>query len=116
MRLIDADALMADYKMHRGDCSDCPEDSRSCGYDYTWTKQDVCGVLDNGYEVDAIPVKPLAQWLAGYAAPPAYALEAVTEGIDYASIAYTTNDLTGAWEYHLHTLMDNGLMEEDKGE
>ena len=60
-------------------------------------------------EVDAIPVKPLAEWLAGYAAPPAYALEETRLEKDFL----TPDHMTRAWEHHLHTLMENGLMEEE---
>lgn len=61
--------------------------------------------------VDAVPIKALSAWLAGYAAPPNYALDAITEDIDPASIVYTVNDRAKAWEYHLKQLMECGLME-----
>lgn len=62
--------------------------------------------------VDAVPIKSISSWLAGYAAPPNYALDAITEDIDPASIVYTVNDRARAWEYHLNQLIECGLMEE----
>jgi len=63
--------------------------------------------------IEAVPIKPLCAWLAAYAAPPNYALEAICNDIDPASIAYTANDRARAWEYHLKQLMECGLMEVD---
>lgn len=55
MRLIDADALMREYNMRRGDCSECPFSARECHL-YNWTKMDVCGLLDDAPTIDAVEV------------------------------------------------------------
>ena len=56
MRLIDADALKADYGMAE-DCKDCKTGYRSCQYDNTYTKMDFCGWIDDAPTVDAVPVR-----------------------------------------------------------
>lgn len=64
--------------------------------------------------VPAVPIEPLCVWLAGYAAPPQYALEAVTEDpIDPQGVVYTANRLARAWEYHFRELLKSGLMDMD---
>ena len=55
MRLIDVDALRADYGMAE-DCKDCKTGYRSCQYDNTYTKMNFCGWLDDAQTVDAIPI------------------------------------------------------------
>lgn len=55
MRLIDADALKADYGMAE-DCKDCKTGYRSCEYDRIYSKMDFCGWLDDAPTVDAIEV------------------------------------------------------------
>lgn len=55
MRLIDVDALKADYGM-ADDCKDCKTGWRSCQGDNTYTKMDFCGWLDDAPTVDAAPV------------------------------------------------------------
>lgn len=63
--------------------------------------------------VDAVPLEPLCQWLAGYAAPPNYALEEVRDdSIDPESLVYTANDRAKAWEFHFRELLKSGLMDE----
>ena len=91
MKLIDKDAVLAFMRGWKGETID---------------------FVRNLPAVDAIPVKPLAQWLAGYAVPPAYALEETWLEKDFL----TPDHMTRAWEHHLHTLMESGLMEEEKSE
>lgn len=52
MRLIDVDALKADYRM-ADECKDCKTPVRACEYDRVYTKMDFCSWLD-----DAPTVKP----------------------------------------------------------
>lgn len=58
-RLIDADALKADYGM-KDDCADCDKElrgkSKACEFDRVYTKMDFCGWLDDAPTVDAVPV------------------------------------------------------------
>lgn len=56
MRLIDVDALKADYGMAE-DCKDCKTGYRSCEYDRIYSKMDFCGWLDDAPTVDAVPVR-----------------------------------------------------------
>ena len=56
MRLIDVDALRADYGMAE-DCKDCKTGYRSCEYDRIYSKMDFCGWLDDAPPVDAVPVR-----------------------------------------------------------
>ena len=65
MRLIDADALRADYGMAE-DCKNCKTGYRSCEYDRIYSKMDFCGWLDDAPTVNAIPVewiKKQIEWL-----------------------------------------------------
>lgn len=55
MRLIDVDALRADYGMAE-DCKNCKTGYRSCEYDRIYSKMDFCGWLDDAPTVDAVPV------------------------------------------------------------
>lgn len=62
--------------------------------------------------VEAVPLEPLCKWLAGYAAPPNYALDEVRDdSIDPESLVYTANDGVKAWEFHFRELLKSGLME-----
>ena len=56
MKLIDVDALRADYGM-ADDCKDCETGYRSCEYDRIYSKMDFCGWLDDAPTVDAVPVR-----------------------------------------------------------
>ena len=65
--------------------------------------------------VDAVPLEPLCQWLAGYAAPPNYALDEVRDdSIDPESLVYTANDRAKAWEFHFRELLKSGLMDTEE--
>lgn len=59
MRLIDVDALKADYGM-KDDCADCDKElrgkSKACEFDRVYTKMDFCGWLDDAPTVDAVPI------------------------------------------------------------
>ena len=55
MKLIDVDALRADYGMAE-DCKNCKTGYRSCEYDRIYSKMDFCGWLDDAPTVDAVPV------------------------------------------------------------
>lgn len=64
--------------------------------------------------VDAIPIEPLAVWLAGYhVSPPEYALKetGAYDPIDQASTVFSPNQIATAWAYHLRKLMESGLMD-----
>lgn len=58
-RLIDVDALKADYGM-KDDCADCDKELRGksikCEFDRFYSKMDFCGWLDDAPTVDAVPV------------------------------------------------------------
>lgn len=56
MRLIDVDALRADYGMAE-DCKKCKTGYRSCEYDRIYSKMDFCGWLDDAPPVDAVPAR-----------------------------------------------------------
>ena len=65
--------------------------------------------------VPAVPLEPLCQWLAGYAAPPNYAMDEVRDdSIDPESLVYTANDRAKAWEFHFRQLMKSGLMDTEE--
>lgn len=59
MRLIDADALKADYGM-KDDCADCEKELhgkvRSCQYYCIYSKMDFCGWIDDSPTIDAVEV------------------------------------------------------------
>lgn len=59
-RLIDVDALKADYGM-KDDCADCDKElrgkSRKCEFDRIYSKMDFCGWLDDAPTVDVVPAR-----------------------------------------------------------
>lgn len=57
--------------------------------------------------VDAIAIEPLAEWLAGYAAPPKYAIDAVG-GLREMSDA---TKRAKAWEFALTSMERSGFLE-----
>lgn len=66
MRLIDADALMKDVCDTRCGCT-----QGECEYDYNGEKYcEPYQYINYAPTIDAVPLKPLAKWLARYAAPP----------------------------------------------
>ena len=111
-RLIDLDAFRADYEL-REHCEECGRHGKKdCDY-ASYSARDFCGWLDDAPVVDAIPIDPLAVWLAGYhVSPPEYALKetGVLDLIDQASTVFSPNQIATAWAYHLRKLMESGLM------
>lgn len=67
----------------------------------------VCDEIDAAPTIDAVPIKAISAWLAGYAAPPKYAIDEVNGAM------LDANDRARAWEYHWQHLMECGLMEEE---
>ena len=62
--------------------------------------------------VDAVPLEPLCVWLAAYAAPPQYAMNAVAgDPIAPTSCGYPVNSRVEAWKYHFLELLKSGLMD-----
>jgi len=100
-RLIDANALEAEIHAALRDADDI-----NGAY--------ILNTLDAQKTADAVPIKAISAWLAAYAAPPNYALEAICNDIDPASIVYTANDRARAWEYHWQHLMECGLLQEEQ--
>ena len=99
-RLIDANALEAEIHAALRDADDI-----NGAY--------ILNTLDAQKTVESVSIKAISAWLAAYAAPPNYALEAICNDIDPASIVYTENDRAMAWEYHWKHLVECGLMEVD---
>lgn len=74
---------------------------------------DAKDMLEGMKAVDAIPIEPLAVWLAGYhVSPPEYALKetGALDPIDPASTVFTPHQIATAWAYHLRKLVESGLM------
>lgn len=113
MKLIDLDAFRKEYEL-RESCNGCGRyGKKDCDYP-SYSARDFCGWLDDAPAVDAIPIEPLAVWLAGYhVSPPEYALiqTGAYDEIDPASVVYTASQSAKAWVYHLRKLMESGLME-----
>ena len=59
--------------------------------------------------IDAVPIKAISAWLAGYAAPPKYALDHFPE-----SGHCLANTRAAAWEHHIRTMIECGLMQEEQ--
>ena len=103
MRLIDGDALSKETGKLWSEMPDGEELSK-----------ELMKAINHAPTVDAIPIEPLAVWLAGYrVSPPEYALiqAGAYDEIDPASVAYTASQSAKAWAYHLRKLMESGLME-----
>lgn len=109
-RYIDVDAFRKENRMAEH-CEDCERNSRECQYN-DFSMMDFCGWLDDAPTVDAVPLEPLCQWLAGYAAPPQYAMNAVAgDPIVPTSCGYPVNSRVEAWKYHFRELLKSGLMD-----
>lgn len=54
-RYIDADALKKTYGM-ADKCSDCVTNSRDCQFNFTFTKMDFCGWIDDAPTADVVEV------------------------------------------------------------
>lgn len=61
--------------------------------------------LDAIPAVDAVPIKALSVWLAGYAVPPKYTV--ATNPVDSAKAR------AEGWEQHIRNLIECGLMEDE---
>lgn len=68
----------------------------------------VCDEIAAAPTIEAVPIKPLCAWMAAYAAPPKYALDHFPE-----SGHCLANTRAAAWEHHIRTMMECGLMEVD---
>lgn len=68
----------------------------------------VCDEIAAAPTIEAVPIKAISAWLAAYAIPPRYAMEAIGE----PTITDETHRAL-AWEYHWKHLMECGLMEVD---
>lgn len=81
-----------------------------------WANERYTRELWNVPSVEAVPLEPLCQWLAGYAAPPQYALQEIITGyslqpkLQILSVNYHVE----AWMYHLRELLKSGLMETEE--
>lgn len=116
MRIIDADEVIKRVNWLKKRVA-CPaagfvdEDSYECGV--VDALIDAKMYLEEAKTIDAIPISPLAVWLAGYhASPPEYALKetGALDPIDQASTVFTPNQIATAWDYHLRKLMESGFM------
>ena len=115
MKLIDLDAFRGEHRLNEH-CEDCKRNSRECQYN-DFSLMDFCGWLDDAPVVEAIPIGPLAVWLAGYhVSPPEYALKetGAINPIDQLGTVFTPNQIATAWAYHLKKLMESGLMNDDE--
>lgn len=65
-RLIDADALKADYGM-KDDCKDCEKDTpgyvRNCQYNTVYSKMDFCGWIDSAPTIEP---ERTGKWIRWY--------------------------------------------------
>ena len=68
MRLIDADALVRELEV--GYCDDECDRNLDCVHGRDCPIYDEVTHIHEADTVEAVPVKPLAKWLAGYAFPP----------------------------------------------
>lgn len=94
-RLIDANALEAEIHAALRDADDI-----NGAY--------ILNTLDAQKTVDAVPIKAISAWLAAYAAPPKYALDHFPE-----SGHCLANTRAAAWEHHIRTMVECGLLQED---
>lgn len=92
MRLIYADEL-------RGIYSSVPNGVYTTGHIIT--------AIDECKTIDAIPVEPLSEWLAGYCAPPKYAIDAVGGLREMADATKRAK----AWEFALTSMERSGFLE-----
>lgn len=88
---------------------------KGLGLELLISVSDAKDMLEGMKAVDAIPIEPLAVWLAGYrVSPPEYAFiqTGAYDEIDPASVVYTASQSAKAWAYYLRKLMESGLMGE----
>lgn len=68
--------------------------------------------IEQSPTVEAVPIEPLCVWLAAYAAPPKYAMNAVAgDPIAPKSCSFPVNSRVEAWKYHFRELLKSGLMD-----
>lgn len=65
-------------------------------------------IIQGSPAVDAVPIKPLSVWLAGYCTPPAYSLD----GVPFKTEDAVKRRAEG-WEQHIRNLIECGLMEDE---
>lgn len=92
MRLINAEELRDIY-------SSVPNGVYTTGHIIT--------AIDECETVDAILIEPLSEWLAGYAAPPKYAIDAVGGLREMADATKRAK----AWEFALTSMERSGFLE-----
>ena len=115
-RLIDADAFDRDLCNHKftaalneaADAGTAFEDK-----EMYYSTQSFRDVMKYRPTIDAVPIKAISAWLAGYAAPPLYASDHVAALKNKVSIK-TETERAEAWEYHLKHLMACGLLQEEQ--
>ena len=101
MRPIDADRLYNTIIDEVDPISISMDGSEMCGMMRT--------IIAAEPTVDAVPIKAISEWLAGYAAPPKYALDHFPE-----SGHCLANTRAAAWEHHIRTMMECGLLQEEQ--
>ena len=102
MDLIDRAAILSEAKRLAG-----PQTGDG------WDNWGVYALIERQPIIEAVPLGPLCEWLAGYADPPKYAMKIIPEGGEYL-----INARAKAWKHHFRNMMECGLMEEgqhDKG-
>lgn len=110
MRLIDADAFDRDLCNHKftaalneaADAGTAFEDK-----EMYYSTQSFRDVMKYRPTIEAVPIKAISAWLAAYAAPPKYALDEFPE-----SGHCLANTRAAAWEHHIRTMMECGLLQE----
>ena len=110
MRLIDADAF--DRALANAEFTAALNEAADAGTAFEdkemyYSTQSFRDVMKYRPTIEAVPIKAISAWLAGYAAPPKYAIDEVNGAM------LDANDRARAWEYHLKQLMECGLMEEE---
>lgn len=115
MRLIDADALKANFNSIpiSSSCYATVAEARAA-LNLAVT---VDAMIYQAPTIPAVPLEPLCEWMAGYKVPPPeYALEAVGayDPIDPNSVVHTPNQVRDAWKYAIQNMMECGLLKEDE--
>lgn len=101
MRLIDAEPFDFNKVV-------IPDGTASFMRGYGLGAKHVCDKIDAAPTIDAVPIKAISAWLAAYAAPPKYALDKFPE-----SGHCLANTRASAWEHHIRTMVECGLVEEE---
>lgn len=101
MRLIDAEPFDFNKVI-------IPDGTGSFMRGYGLGAKHVCDEIDAATTIEAVPIKAVSEWLAAYATPPKYALDHFPE-----SGHCLANTRAAAWEHHIRTMMECGLLQED---